>query len=316
MKAIRLHARGGPEQLIFEDAPKPLLKQGDALVRVCATGITRTELTWDQTYQNADGSPRIPTIPGHEFSGVIESVPPGIRDFGPGDSVYGLADFPRNGAAAEFVAVRVSNLALKPRSIDHVHSAAATLSGLTAWQALFTHAGLERGQKILICGAAGGVGTFAVQLAHWKGAHVITTSSGANLDFLRGLGADQTIDYTRQPRFEEQLRDIDVVLDAVGADTVQRSWSVLRSGGSMISITKPIPEQDFREHNARGLFFIVEPNRDQLEEMAKLIDDGSLKTFVASIFPLASARQAFELGLQGHTRGKIVLEVRDDTLPT
>ena len=316
MKAIRLHARGGPEQLIFEDAPKPLLKQGDALVRVCATGITRTEQTWDQTYQNADGSPRIPTIPGHEFSGVIESVPPGIRDFGPGDSVYGLADFPRNGAAAEYVAVRVSNLALKPRSIDHVHSAAATLSGLTAWQALFTHAGLERGQKILICGAAGGVGTFAVQLAHWKGAHVITTSSGANLDFLRGLGADQTIDYTRQPRFEEQLRDIDVVLDAVGADTVQRSWSVLRSGGSMISITKPIPEQDFREHNARGLFFIVEPNRDQLEEMAKLIDDGSLKTFVASIFPLASARQAFELGLQGHTRGKIVLEVRDDTLPT
>jgi NADPH:quinone reductase-like Zn-dependent oxidoreductase len=215
-------------------------------------------------------------LPGHEFSGVIESVPPGIRDFGPGDSVYALADFPRNGAAAEYVAVRVSNLALKPRSIDHVHSAAATLSGLTAWQALFTHAGLERGQKILICGAAGGVGTFAVQLAHWKGAHVITTSSGANLDFLRGLGADQTIDYTRQPRFEDQLR----------------------------------------EHNARGLFFIVEPNRDQLEEMAKLIDDGSLETFVASIFPLSRAREAFELGLQGHTRGKIVLEVRDDTLPT
>jgi NADPH:quinone reductase-like Zn-dependent oxidoreductase len=313
MKAIRLHARGGPEQLVYEDAPMPVLQPGDALVRVCATGITRTELTWDKTYQNADGSPRIPTIPGHEFSGVIESVPPGIRDFGPGDSVYGLADFPRNGAAAEYVAVRVANVALKPRSIDHVHSAAATLSGLTAWQALFTHAGLERGQKILICGAAGGVGTFAVQLAHWKGAYVITTSSGANLDFLRGLGADQTIDYTRQPRFEEQLRDIDVVLDAVGGDTVERSWSVLRSGGSMISITQPIPEQDLREHNARCLFFIVEPNRDQLEEMANLIDHGWLKSLVASIFPLARAREAFELGLQGHTRGKIVLEVRDHT---
>jgi NADPH:quinone reductase-like Zn-dependent oxidoreductase len=313
MKAIRLHARGGPEQLFFEDAPMPVLEPGDALVRVYATGITRTELTWDQTYQNADGSPRIPTIPGHEFSGVIESVPHGIRDLGPGDSVYGLADFPRNGAAAEYVAMRVSNLALKPRSIDHVHSAAATLSGLTAWQALFTHAGLERGQKVLICGAAGGVGTFAVQLAHWKGAYVITTSSGANPDFLRGLGADQTIDYGIQPPFEDQLRDIDVVLDAVGGDTVERSWSVLRSGGAMISITQPIPEQDFREHNARGLFFIVEPNRDQLEEMAKLIDDGSLKTFVASIFPLARAREAFELGLQGHTRGKIVLEVRDHT---
>ena len=155
------------------------------------------------------------------------------------------------------------------------------------------------------------MGTFAVQLAHWKGAYVITTSSGANLDFLRGLGADQTIDYSIQPHFEDQLRDIDVVLDAVGGDTVQRSWTVLRRGGYMVSITKPIPEQDFREHNARGLFFIVEPNRDQQEEMAKLIDDGSLKTFVASIFPLARARQAFELGLQGHTPGKIVLEVRD-----
>jgi NADPH:quinone reductase-like Zn-dependent oxidoreductase len=313
MKAIRLHARGGSEQLIFEDAPMPVLEAGDALVRVCATGITRTELTWDQTYQNADGSPRIPAIPGHEFSGVIESVPPGIRDFGPGDSVYGLADFPRNGAAAEYVAVRMVNLALKPLSIDHVHSAAATLSGLTAWQALFTHAGLERGHKTLVCGAAGGVGTFAVQLAHRKGAYVITTSSGANLDFLRGLGADQTIDYNGQPHFEDQLRDVDVVLDAVGGDTVERSWSVLRSGGSMISITQPIPEQDFRQHNAQGLFFIVEPNRDQLEEMAKLIDDGSLKTFVASVFPLARAREAFELGLQGHTRGKIVLQVRDDT---
>ena len=307
----------GPNNLFMRTHRSHCFEPGDALVRVCATGITRTELTWDQTYQNADGSPRIPTIPGHEFSGVIESVPAGIRDLGPGDSVYGLADFPRNGSAAEYLAVRVSNLALKPRSIDHVHSAAAALSGLTAWQALFTHAGLERGQKILICGAAGGVGTFAVQLAHWKGAYVITTSSGANLDFLRGLGADQTIDYTRQPCFEDQLRDIDVVLDAVGGDTVERSWRVLRRGGYMISITQPIPEPDFRQHNARGLFFglffIVEPNRDQLEEMAKLIDEGSLKTFVTSIFPLARAREAFELGLQGHTRGKIVLKVRDHT---
>ncbi len=143
-----------------------------------------------------------------------------MKDLGPGDPVYGLTDFPRDGAAAEYVAVRAANLALKPRSIDHIHSAAVTLSGLTAWQALFTHAGLERGQKVLIQGGAGGVGVFAVQLAHWKGAHVITTSSGANLDFLRGLGADETIDYTKT-RVEDQLRDVDVVLDAVGGDTVR-----------------------------------------------------------------------------------------------
>jgi NADPH:quinone reductase-like Zn-dependent oxidoreductase len=269
-------------------------------------------LTWDETYCNAGGRPRIPTIPGHEMSGVIESVSPGIRDLGPGDAVFGLTDFARNGAAAEYVAVRAANLALKPRTIDHVHSAAVTLSGLTAWQALFTHGGLARNQKVLIHGGAGGVGVFAVQLAKWKGAHVITTSSSSNLDFLRGLGADETIDYN-QAQFEDQLHDIDLVLDAVGGDTVERSWKVLRQGGTMISVAKPIPEAEPAKHGARGLFFIVEPNRDQLEEMASLIDHGLLKVIVASVFPLARARQAFELGLEGHNRGKVVLEVRDDT---
>lgn len=311
MKAIRLHARGGPEQLVYEDAPPPALQPGDALVRVYATGITRTELTWDETYRNADGSPRIPTIPGHEVSGVIESVPPNIRDLGPGDAVYALTNFPRNGAAAEYVAVRAANLALKPRTLDHVHSAAVTLSGLTAWQALFTHAGLQPGQKVLIHGGAGGVGVFAVQLAKWKGAHVITTSSGANLEFLRGLGADHTFDYTTT-RFEDQLRDIDVVLDAVGGDSVARSWQVLRPGGAMISVAKRIAEDEPAKHGVRGLFFIVEPNRDQLEEMAQMIDHGAMKAFVAQVFPLAQAREAFEQALLGHTRGKIVLRVRDD----
>ncbi|MGA2882700.1 MAG: NADP-dependent oxidoreductase [Bryobacteraceae bacterium] len=311
MKAIRLHTRGGPEQLVYEDAPRPALKPGDALVRVYATGLTRTELTWDQTYQNQDGSPRIPTIPGHEVSGVIEAVSPGIRDLGPGDAVYGLTDFPRDGAAAEYVAVRASNLALKPRKIDHVHSAAVTLSGLTAWQALFTHGGLQPGQKVLVHGGAGGVGTFAVQLAHWKGAHVFTTSSGANLDFLRGLGADQTIDYTKT-RFEDVLSDIDLVLDAVGGDIVQRSWRVLRRGGAMISVAKFIPENEPREHGVRGFFFIVEPDRDQLEELAKLLDTGLLKVEVAGVFPLVQACDAFELAGKGHTRGKIVLQVKDE----
>ncbi|HTB18091.1 MAG TPA: NADP-dependent oxidoreductase [Bryobacteraceae bacterium] len=312
MKAIRLHQRGGPDELIYEDAPRPIPAPGDALVQVYATAITPTELTWDQTYQNPDGSPRLPTIPGHEVSGVIEAVAPGIKDLGPGDAVYGLADFTRDGAAAEYLAIRAGNLALKPRTLDHVHSAAVTLSGLTAWQALFTHGALQRGQKVLIHAGAGGVGTFAVQLAHLKGAHVITTSSGANLDFVRSLGADETIDYT-STRFEDVLRDVDIVLDAVGGDTVQRSWRVLRGGGAMISVTTLIPEDEAREHGARGLFFIVEPNREQLEELAKLIDAGSLKVIVASVQPLARARDAFELALKGHTRGKIVLQVRDST---
>ncbi len=311
MKAIRLHQRGGPQDLVYEDAPRPQLKPGDALVRVYATGLTPTELTWDETYQNPDGSPRVPTIPGHELSGVIEAVSPGIRDLGPGDAVYGLVEFPHDGAAAEYVAVRAGDLALKPRTIDHVHSAAVALSGLTAWQALFTHGALQPGQKVLIHGGAGGVGTFAVQLAHWKGAYVITTSSAANLDFLRNLGADETIDYTKT-RFEDVLSDIDVVLDAVGGDVIERSWRVLRPGGILISVAEPIPESVPREHGVRGLFFIVKPDREQLEEMAKLIDSGSLKPIVARTFPLAQARDAFELAGKGHTRGKIILRVRDE----
>ncbi len=289
----------------------PVLLPGDALVRVYATGITRTELTWDETYRNPDGSPRLPTIPGHEVSGVIESVPPGIRDLGPGDPVYALTEFPRDGAAAEYVAMPAANLTLKPRSIDHVHSAAVTLSGLTAWQALFTHGELQSGQKVLIHGGAGGVGIFAVQLAKWKGARVITTSSGANLDFLRELGAHETIDYTKT-RFEDVLRDVDVVLDAVGGDVVPRSWGVLRKGGIVVTVVQPIPAEVPQKHGARGVFFIVRPDRDQLDEMAKLIDRCLLKITVAKVYPLPEARKAFELALEGHTRGKIVLRVRDE----
>jgi NADPH:quinone reductase-like Zn-dependent oxidoreductase len=149
MKAIRSHARGSAEQLVYEDAPQPVPGPEDALVRVYATAITPTELTWDQTYQNPDGTARLPTIPGHELSGVVESVPPGETSLQPGDAVYGLADFPRDGAAAEFIAIRSSDLALKPRTIDHTHSAALTLSGLTAWQALFTQAVCKRVRRCL-----------------------------------------------------------------------------------------------------------------------------------------------------------------------
>jgi NADPH:quinone reductase-like Zn-dependent oxidoreductase len=305
-----LHARGGPEQLVYEDAPQPAPGPGDAIVRIHAAAITRTELTWDQTYQNPDGSPRFPAIPSHEFSGVIASVPSGVRDLGPGDAVYGRSDFSRDGAAAELLAVPVAHLALKPRTLDHVHSAALTLSGLTAWQALFAHGGLQRGQRVLIHGGAGGVGAFAVQLAKWKGAYVIATSSAGNFEFLRGLGADEVIDYTTT-RFEEAVRGVDVVLDAVGGDTVERSWRTLRPGGALISVAKFISAGEAEKHGVHGLFFIVEPDREQLEDLAGLVDQGTLQVFVAKVFPLARAREAFELALQAHTRGKIVLQVRE-----
>lgn len=310
MKAVRIHGRGGPAQLVYEDAPMPTLQPDDALVRVYATGITPAELTWDESYQNPDGSPRIPGIPGHEVSGVVEAIGPRATGVSVGETVYGLTDFPRDGAAAEYVAVRASNLAPKPQRIDHVQTAAVPLSGLTAWQALFDHGGLAAGQRVLIHGGAGGVGTFAVQLARWRGAHIIATASSSNADFLRKLGADEVIDY-RAVRFEEAARDIDVVLDPIGGETQERSWRVLKRGGILVALSAPIQADVPAKYGARGVFFIVTPNQDELSEIARLIDAETVRPVVADVLSLARAREAFERGVQGHTRGKIVLQVRE-----
>src|SRR5437764_6800836 len=207
VKAIRLHARGGPERMLYEDAPLPALAAGEALLRVYAAGITPTELTWSETYRTPDGRERLPTIPGHDVSGVVEALGTGVSEVAPGDAVYGLVAFPRDGSAAEYVAVRAADLAPKPRTLDHVHAAAVPLSALTAWQSLFLHAGLAAGQRVLIHGAAGGVGAFAAQLARWRGAHVSATASARHHEFLRELGVQTVIDY-RTARFEEVLRDV------------------------------------------------------------------------------------------------------------
>jgi NADPH:quinone reductase-like Zn-dependent oxidoreductase len=308
MRAVRAHGRGGPEQLSYEDAPVPQAGEGDVLVRVCATGITPAELTWDETYKNADGSDRIPSVPGHEVSGRVEALGPGVADLRIGEEVYGLADFPRDGGAAEYIAIRAHNLAPKPKSIDWVQAAAVPLSALTAWQALFDKGRLTAGQRVLIHGAAGGVGTFAVQLAHWRGAEVIATASKGNADFLRGLGADRIIDYTTT-RFEDEVHDADIVIDTIGGDTLARSWSVLRRGGVLITLPAPVPPNQAESLGVTGIFFVVEPNRQQLIQIGELIDSGKLKVVLATVLPLQRAREAFELGAEGHTRGKIVLQI-------
>jgi NADPH:quinone reductase-like Zn-dependent oxidoreductase len=308
MKAIRVHARGGPEQLVFEDAPEPEVLAGDVLVRVSATGITSTELRWDETYQHADGTPRIPSIPGHEVSGVVERVAADVDEFRPGDEVYGLADFPRDGAAAEFVAVRAVNLARRPQSIGHTEAASLPLAALTAWQAVFEHGQLVAGQSVLIHAGAGGVGSLAVQLAHWRGARVFATASARDLAFVRSLGADTVIDYHAE-RFEDKVRDVDVVFDTVGGETQERSLRVLRDGGVLVSVVAPVPPGVAEQHGVRGIYFIVEGNRAQLEQIAALVDEGKLKPIIAQAFPLARARDAFEFGASSHSPGKIILEV-------
>jgi NADPH:quinone reductase-like Zn-dependent oxidoreductase len=311
MKAIRLHRQGGPEQLVYEDAPEPELGAGDALVRVHATGITPAELTWEETYRNCDGSERLPSIPGHEVSGVVESVADGVDDVMIGDEVYALTSFCRDGAAAEYVAVRAADLAPKPKTLDHAQAAAVPLSALTVWQAFFDHAHLAPGQRVLIHGAAGGVGAFAVQIALWSGAYVIGTASAGNHDFLLGLGANEVIDY-RQTQFENAVRDVDVVIDTVGGETRERSWQVLNPAGILITLPGPIPESEAAEHGKhgkRGVFFIVQADREQLGKIASLIDSGVIRPVIAETIPLQKARQAFERGVSGHTRGKLVLQV-------
>jgi len=308
MKAIRIHQRGGPENLVYEDAPIPKLQIGDALVRVYAMAITPAELTWDETYKTREGVSRLPSIPGHDVAGVVEQVAAGVNEVKVGDAVYALTDFARDGSAAEYVAVPAADLAPKPRTLDFERAAAVPLSALTAWQALFDHAALAPGQRVLIHGASGGVGSYAVQLARWRGAHVIATASPTNFDFAKELGANEVIDYTSS-RFETRVREVDVVLDTIGGDTLERSWGVLRPGGIMVTLPAPPPPNKAEEHDVRSVFFIVLPNRAELIEIGQLIDAGVLRPSLATVLRLQQAQQAFRQGASGHNRGKIVLRV-------
>src|SRR3989454_479215 len=231
MKALRSHVRGGPETLVYEDSPEPPIAAVEALIRVHAAAITPTELTWNSTWTDSNGKDRRPIVPSFEVSGTVERVGDGAANAGRGDPVYGLLNFWRDGAAAEFVAARAADLAPKPRSLNHVRAAAVPLSGLTAWQALFDHARVTAGDRVLIQGAAGGVGTFAVQFAHIRGAQVIGTASKRNTAFLKELGADEVVDYS-SARFEDVIRGVNAVSSVtLAASSCSRSfpdpiWSI------------------------------------------------------------------------------------------
>ncbi len=309
MNAIRSHHRGGPETLVYESVARPIPGDGEVLVEVHAAAITPTELTWDPTWSDEGGKSRLPVIPSHEISGAVAKAGAGVTGIARGDEVYGLIDFYRDGGAAEFAIAKAAELAPKPRSVDHLHAAALPLSALTAWQAFRTHALVRAGQRVLIHGGAGGVGSYAVQLAKHFGAETIATCSAGNADFVKSLGADSVLAYDRRP-FEENLGDLDLVLDTVGGDALNRSWRVIRRGGALISVVEEPPAAEAERFGVEGKFFIVEPNRGDLIELAKLVDNGFLKPIVSEIFPLSAARQAYEAGSRGHLRGKIVLRVR------
>jgi NADPH:quinone reductase-like Zn-dependent oxidoreductase len=312
MRALRTHQRGGPERLVYEDAPIPHVGVGDALVRVRAAAITPAELAWEGTWVDRAGRDRRPTIPAHEVSGVVAALGNGTTGISVGQAVYGLTDWYRDGAAAEYVAVEARNLAPKPASLGHVEAAAVPLPGLTAWQALFVHGRLAADQTVLVHGAGGGVGSFAVQLARGAGARVVAADRPWARDLALDLGADAFIDVEQEP-FEDVVGLVDLVFDPVGGDVLERSWSVVKQGGAVVSIVGQPSTDQARRRGARGVFFVVEPSRPGLVELARRIDAGALRVVVGGTFPLAEGRRAFEAKQDGGVPGKVVLQVAGDS---
>ncbi|WP_034274694.1 zinc-binding dehydrogenase [Actinospica robiniae] len=307
MMALRAHARGGPEQLVYESAPRPSPGPGEALVRVHAAAITFAELGWDETWTRQDGSDRTPIIPGHEVSGVVEEAGPGCA-LAVGDEVYGLIDFDRDGAAAQYVTVPGDVLARKPAGATHEQAAAMALSALTAWQALVDQAGIEQGERVLIIGAPGGVGVYAVQLARARGAEVTGTGRESGRELVTRLGAQRFLDYTAGP-LDPGASGFDVVLDAAGAGDDESFYRALRPGGRMILLAGPPDADRAKKHEVHATFFIVTPDGAELAALAALVDKGELEPVVGQRYPLAEGRTAFESGSRPRPPGKTVLLV-------
>lgn len=306
MKAVRIHAFGGPEVLRYEEVLRPEPHAHQILVRVHAAGVN--PLDW-KIRQGLLGQDPLPQTMGSDFSGVIEALGSDIREFRLGEPVFGtVAD--ESGGYAEYALTTVAQIASKPPALDHIRAAALPIASMTPWQALFDKANLQAGQKVLIHAAAGGVGGFAVQFAKWKNAHVIGTASASSQSFVRQLGADEVIDY-RSAKFEELIKDVDVVLDTIGGETQERSWKVLKRGGILVSIVQPPSEQKAKAYGVRAMFMRSDHNRgDELAQIADLVVSGQVKVQVETVLPLSEARKAQELSQSGHARGKIVLEVK------
>jgi NADPH:quinone reductase-like Zn-dependent oxidoreductase len=297
---------------VYEEAPRPEPGPDEVLVAVKAASMTPHELTWPATWTHSmdgTGPERTPIIPSHEFSGVVTARGPGVDSPAEGEAVYGLIPFTRDGAAAEYVTVPAAMVATRPASVDHDHAAALPLAALTAWQALLDHAELRAGQHVLVQGAAGGVGICVVQIAAGLGARVSATAAAADLDFVKDLGAEQAIDYARD-RFEEHVRDLDVVIDLVGGATQSRSWSVLKRGGILVSVAAPPDQGEAERHGVRGAYFVVEPDRNALRSVAELVDNGQLRPVLDRVLPLDQTRCGYE-ALETKRRGKIVIHVAD-----
>lgn len=308
MKAARIHAYGAASEIRIEDAPLPTLNDEDVLIRVVATSVNPVDWKIRKGYLQSFIPYDMPLIMGWDVSGVVERTGPAVTKFKPGDAVYSRPDIRRNGTYAEYIAVRESEIAFKPATISHVEAASLPLVSITAWESLFTTANLTAGQRVLIHAGAGGVGSIAIQLAKAKGAHVTATASAGKADLVRSLGADQVIDYRAQD-FSTVARDMDVVFDTVGGDVQERSWSVLKPGGMLVSITDRPSEDRAKAEGKRAGFVFIAPNAAILTELAAMVDAGQVRPLIGAEYRLDDAARAQEASETGSATGKIVIYV-------
>ncbi|MFE0405546.1 NADP-dependent oxidoreductase [Streptomyces nigra] len=303
MQAITVQDRdAGVDGLTLSEVAHPHAAENDVIVEVHAAGFTPGELDWPSTWTDRAGRDRAPSVPGHELSGVVTELGYGTTGLTVGQRVFGLTDWARNGTLAQYTAVEARNLAPLPADVDHVTAAALPISGLTAYQALFDHAHLTVGQTVLIHGAAGGVGSLAVQLAREAGARVIGTGRAADRQTAHDLGADEFVDLGAEKL--EEVGEVDVVLDVIGGEILERSAAVVRPGGTLVTIAEPVT---VHPRGGRGVFFVVEPDRTRLADLAQRVRDGRLKPIVGAVRPLAEAAAAFAPGKRVH--GKTIIRV-------
>src|SRR5438874_3490263 len=311
MKAIVAHQWGGPEVLKVEDVPLPQPKENEVLIKSFAAGVNSFDGTLlSGKYAKVFGT-QLPWIPGYDVAGTVEKVGANVKKFKAGDPVYAFISIPNGGGYAEYALAQENQAALKPATLSFAEAAAVPSVALTAWQSLVDKANVQPGQTVLVQGASGGVGMFGIPIAKIRGAKVLATASTANQDFLKELGADVAIDYKTQ-RFEDAAKDVDVVIDGVGGETLKRAYPIVKKGGTIVSLSDNVDQAQLDKYGIRGTSIVVQTSGDELGQIGKLIDEKKIKVVVSETFPLADAAKALAKADTRHARGKIVLKVRDE----
>lgn len=307
MQVVRVYRYGGPGELKLEQVQRPEPQANEVLVRVHAAGVNPVDWKIREGWLKDIRPMQFPYVPGNDIAGVIEEVGPGVTAFQKGQAIFGQAN---KGAYAEYTTASVEKIALKPQTLSCDEAATVPLGATTAWQSLFDLGNLQTSQRVLIQGAAGGVGLFAVQFAKWKGAQVIGTASASNIDFIRSLGIDTPVDYSSHD-LENVAQDVDLVVDGVGGKTVEQSLQLVKRGGTLVTLTDKPSQEKAQQRNVRVLSRTANVTGELLQTFAQLIDEGKVKIEVAQKLPLSGVQKAQELSERGHGRGRIVLHIAD-----